>query len=456
MSSLFGNQPAGGSLFGSNTTTTNTGNANTAGSLFSRMAPAQNTTNAPSGGSLFGNTTGTTGGLFGNSTNQNTQQNTTGGGLFGGNTNTQNTGTSNLFNTATNQPNTSTSLFGAQNQQSNTNNTSSLFGGLNSNITNNQSSILQPSALNQQSGAASTFSGFNPLSQSTRFPSGLTAAQQREFAATQLTQAGLPPTTNEKNILEQTQTLLKKWDPNSQTTLMQAYLYNAVSTAYAPFFHKQPDEDEASWEKALAEAPKLSEETGKQFVPVLVRGFYDLGKRVEYQDTFIKAMQLRLHEMNNSLTAVMSAHQQKLTTHLETSRRRHKELSQRCLRLAVKCQVLRNRGYALDAAEENLRRELIVLEKSVSDPAFSGREEEIWARMVALRERARWLEEEGKRLGDRVEAEKREGLPEEVVTKTRKIMRDYEGQLGHLQRDLEEVSREWRDWEEARGGRGAR
>jgi len=39
-----------------------------------------------------------------------------------------------------------------------------------------------------------------------------------------------------------------------------------------------------------------------------------------------------------------------------------------------------------------------VLAGRVADPAFGAREEELWARMVALRERARWLGEEGKRV----------------------------------------------------------
>ena len=101
-------------------------------------------------------------------------------------------------------------------------------------------------------------------------------------------------------------------------------------------------------------------------------------------------------------------------------------------------------------AEEGLRKTLIGLEKQILDPAFSSREEEIWARMVALRERARWLEEEGKRLGGQVEEQERQGsgVPDEVVQKTKKILRDYDGQLVHLARELEDVRREFGEWQE--------
>ena len=255
---------------------------------------------------------------------------------------------------------------------------------------------------------------------------------------------------NERNVVQQVETLVRKWDPQSQDTLMQAYLYNAVSSAYAPFYHRNQEENENEWEKALAEAPKLSDETGQKFVPVLVRGFKALGERVEYQSRFIAQLRTRLHEMNNSLTAIMEAHQQRITVSLESARRQHAALSQRTLRLAVKVQVLRNRGYALDTQEEALRKQLLTLSSSVTDPMFSGREEEIWARMVALRERARWLEEEGKRLGQVTEEQAQQGavVPEDVLNKTKKILRDYDGQLRHLGVELEEVRKEYSGWEE--------
>ena len=118
----------------------------------------------------------------------------------------------------------------------------------------------------------------------------------------------------------------------------------------------------------------------------------------------------------------------------------------------MKLQVLRSRGFALDAAEESLRKSLLALEKQTFDGAFVAREEEIWARMVQLRERGRWLEEEGRRIaaegegGGSAGGEGR-GVPEEVVVQTKRVLRDYDGQIAHLARELEAVRREFEEWE---------
>ena len=234
---------------------------------------------------------------------------------------------------------------------------------------------------------------------------------------------------------------------------MQAHLYNAVNAAYAPFYYRGVDEDESEWEAALKAKPKAVEVGGENvsFVPVLVRGFHDLGERVEYQAQKVNDMRARLHEMNNSLDAVMARHQQNLSVRLENAGRQHAALSQRCLRLAVKTQVLRHRGYPLDQSEEGLRKSLQQLEKLVMDPSFAAREEEVWARMVALRERSRWLEEETKRLGGVLDEQQNgSGVSEEVMAKTKKILKDYDGQLRHLAREMEGVKREFEEWEGSR------
>jgi nuclear pore complex protein Nup54 len=77
--------------------------------------------------------------------------------------------------------------------------------------------------------------------------------------------------------------------------------------------------------------------------------------------------------------------------------------------------------------------------------------------MVALRERARWLEEEGKRLAAQANEQAQggtsnqaSGVSEDILAKTRKILKDYDGQLQHLNRELEDVKREFAEWEQAR------
>ena len=54
----------------------------------------------------------------------------------------------------------------------------------------------------------------------------------------------------------------------------------------------------------------------------------------------------------------------------------------------------------MDQAEEELKKKLIELEKKTFDPVLGGRQEEIWARMSGVRERAHILEKETERLGN--------------------------------------------------------
>ncbi|PPJ57052.1 hypothetical protein CBER1_00515 [Cercospora berteroae] len=496
------NTSGGGGLFGANNTAT-TGNATTGG-LFGSSTAAN--TNA-GGGGLFGNNntqtqTGNTGGggLFGNTNTAQNQSGNTGGGLFGAtNTNNANNAGSSLFgggNAANN--NNSTSLFANQNQNQNQNQSGStslfakppanttLFGGstLNTNQQNQNTGSLFANAgqsqqqQQQQQGPVANASVFNPQTVTVGgLGHTMTNAQLQRL---QFSGASTVP--NEKKISDQILTVVKKWnpdireDPNSQknprrTTVLQTYLYNAVPKEYAPFFY--PDfsrgEDEKSWEEALSQKPELpkiddKEVAGQSYVPILVVGFKALGDRVETQAKIVQEMRSRLHEMNNSLSAVMDAHQQRITVKIAAAKRQHQVLSQRCLRLAVKVQVLRNRGYALDAQEEGLRKTLLSLERQVADPSFIGREDEIWARMVALRERARWLEEEGKRVAAQVDSQNasqgqqngaaaNQGVPADVLAKTRKILKDYDGQLQHLNRELEDVRKEYEAWEEIKGRR---
>jgi len=79
--------------------------------------------------------------------------------------------------------------------------------------------------------------------------------------------------------------------------------------------------------------------------------------------------------------------------------------TQRTLALATKVQILRNRGYVMDQAEEELKKKLVELEKQTFDPVLGGRQEEIWARMSGVRERAQILQKETEKLGKAIESQ---------------------------------------------------
>ena len=206
----------------------------------------------------------------------------------------------------------------------------------------------------------------------------------------------------------------QKWNPMSPDTLFQTYLYNTVPLDQAPFYGPGARDNEAKWEEALAKKPSPGS------VPLLTTGFDGLGQRIVMQYQALSTLQGRLHEINEGLNGLLRRHDLEISIRAAECKRRHLKISQQCLVLAAKTQILRNRGYAMDSAEEELRKKLLQLEKKVFDPALNGRGEEIWARMVSVRERGRMLQREMERAGKGVEEEGR-GLDEEVLGKTKKV-----------------------------------
>lgn len=193
--------------------------------------------------------------------------------------------------------------------------------------------------------------------------------------------------------MEQMETAFLKWHPQSPSSLFQTYLYNSVPPDLAPFYGPTDRDDEKAWEEALRKKPSAGS------IPIAVRGFFELGKRAVYQKQSLDTLRGRLVEINQGLEQLLRTHDLNLSTRTVECRRRHLTLSRRCLALAAKAQVLRNRGYALDHGEEELRKKLLVLEGTVCDPALNGRSEEIWARMVSIRERGRMLERDFEKAG---------------------------------------------------------
>lgn len=175
--------------------------------------------------------------------------------------------------------------------------------------------------------------------------------------------------------------------------MFQYYFYNSVNPDEAAFYGPSPHEDERKWEEALAKKPSPGS------IPVLVRGFEEIAARIQYQSLAVTGLRTRLHEINNSLSLMKDQHELNVAQRISEARRKHIVHTQRILTLATKVQILRNRGYVMDQAEEDLKKKLIALEKKTFDPVLGGRQEEIWARMSGVRERAHILEKETERLG---------------------------------------------------------
>lgn len=200
-------------------------------------------------------------------------------------------------------------------------------------------------------------------------------------------------------MIEQIKVINSKWQPGDSNCEFQHYFYNQVKPDEAPFYGPQPHEDERKWEEALQKKPTPGS------IPVLARGFEELAARINYQNMCVTGLQTRLHEINNSLSLMKDEHELRVASRVAEARRKHIVFTQRTLALATKVQILRNRGYVMDQAEEELKKKLVELEKKTFDPVLGGRQEEIWARMSGVRERARILQEETEKLGKAIESQ---------------------------------------------------
>lgn len=217
-----------------------------------------------------------------------------------------------------------------------------------------------------------------------------------------------------RTIPAQMAIIKEKWDPANLSSPLRTYLYQVVDEHNAPFYQPGPGEDENKWEEAVSKRP------GPNYVPALARGFWDLGKRAQRQREFIEKCNIRLHDINQSLDAQLEIHSQRVTTRIADCRRRHIATSQRILALAAKIQTLKNKGYVMDNAEEELRTKLVKLEKQIFDPSLNGREQEIWARMLGIRERGKRLKMEMEKaaVGARVDES---ALDEATVMTAKKV-----------------------------------
>jgi len=206
-------------------------------------------------------------------------------------------------------------------------------------------------------------------------------------------------------------TVLGKWHTDSRDCAFQHYFYNKVEAAHVPFYQPGPNEDPKAWEDALGKKP------GPNYIPVLCTGFAQLAERINVQAVNISLYNRALHDTNDKLSRLLQDHETKHSIRALDAKRKHAVLRQRCLRLATKVQVLRNRGYALGGDEEDLRKKLQDLEKEAHDPGLGARSEEIWARMLTVQERAKVLKSEIERSGTNAP----DMLDEETTKKAKKV-----------------------------------
>ncbi|TQS32139.1 hypothetical protein Golomagni_07554 [Golovinomyces magnicellulatus] len=180
-------------------------------------------------------------------------------------------------------------------------------------------------------------------------------------------------------------------------------------------------------------------------MPVLCSGYTGVADRLKTQKRAISEFNTRLHQVNSSLDAILQRHELETEVRALAARRRQTLINERCLALAAKVQILRNRGYALSGDEDDLKSRLQKLEREVQDPAIGAREEELWTRLIVLRGYSDRLSKEL----DKPAAEGRE-IDEETQTKAKKVLQDYEKQLDHLKKELESLGIDYTEWEKSR------
>ncbi|EXJ74693.1 uncharacterized protein A1O5_01387 [Cladophialophora psammophila CBS 110553] len=246
-----------------------------------------------------------------------------------------------------------------------------------------------------------------------------------------------------RSIPVQMNIVKNKWDPTILSSPLRTYLYQHVeSETDALKYRPGPGEDEDKWEEAVSKRP------GPDWVPLLIQGFFQLGRKAQIQMEAVQRCNMMLQEINTSLDVQLDKHRQNMATRLEECKRRQAAAAQRTLSLAVKVQILRNRGYVMDNAEEELKAKLEKLQREVFDPSLNAREQEIWARMLGIRERAKRLKTEMEKIAPAAAADG-EGttLDEDTIKAAKKTLEAYEIQLRHLQKELELVQQEYDEWE---------
>ncbi|KAK6066063.1 nucleoporin nup44 [Seiridium cupressi] len=321
------------------------------------------------------------------------------------------------------------SLF-APSQTATTSNNANPFGG----------SLSQQQTQNPQQSTFGTSSLFNQSQpqqqpqQQTLGASFMNASQNQQRSS--LWEPGRD-SPNQKPIDQQMSALYEKWNPTTSSTVFKTYFYNKVDQSHVPFYAPSPAEDSREWEQAVRDKP------GPGFIPAYATGFKGIGERLLMQKAVLAQFNARLHEINSNLDAILSRHDLETSVRAVNARRKHIVLRQRCLALASKVQVLRNRGYALDTDEDELKSKLEQLDRGMADPALSARTEELWSRLILLRGHADTLRNEINARG----GDTGEGIPEEAEQKAKKLLEYYDKQLQELKTTVDRVKDDYDEWQ---------
>ncbi|CAD6624884.1 AMH_1a_G0020960.mRNA.1.CDS.1 [Saccharomyces cerevisiae] len=366
---LFGQQTAqpqqstiGGGLFGNKPTTTT-------GGVFGNSAQNNSTTS----GGLFGNKVGSTGSLMGGNSTQNTS-NMNAGGLFGAKPQNTTATTGGLFGSKSQGSTTNGGLFGSGIQNNNTLGGGGLFGQSQQPQTNTAPG-LGNTVSTQPSFAWSKPSTGSNLQQQQQIQVPL---QQTQTIAQQQQLSNYP-----QQIQEQVLKCKESWDPNTTKTKLRAFVYNKVNETEAILYTKPGQVLQEEWDQAMEKKPS------PQTIPIQIYGFEGLNQRNQVQTENVAQARIILNHILEKSTQLQQKHELDTASRILKAQSRNVEIEKRILKLGTQLATLKNRGLPLGIAEEKMWSQFQTLLQRSEDPAGLGKTNELWARLAILKERAK-------------------------------------------------------------------
>ena len=369
---LFGQQTAqpqqstiGGGLFGYKPTTTT-------GGLFGNSAQNNSTTS----GGLFGNKVGSTGSLMGGNSTQNTS-NMNAGGLFGAKPQNTTATTGGLFGSKPQGSTTNGGLFGSGTQNNNTLGGGGLFGQSQQPQTNTAPG-LGNTVSTQPSFAWSKPSTGSNLQQQQQQQQIQVPLQQTQAIAQQQQLSNYP-----QQIQEQVLKCKESWDPNTTKTKLRAFVYNKVNETEAILYTKPGHVLQEEWDQAMEKKPS------PQTIPIQIYGFEGLNQRNQVQTENVAQARIILNHILEKSTQLQQKHELDTASRILKAQSRNVEIEKRILKLGTQLATLKNRGLPLGIAEEKMWSQFQTLLQRSEDPAGLGKTNELWARLAILKERAK-------------------------------------------------------------------
>lgn len=220
------------------------------------------------------------------------------------------------------------------------------------------------------------------------------------------------------------------FDPNNALCQFRHYFYNMVPANEVHLYVRPQNQDEQLWNEAMRKNPDP-----KCMVPVLAVGFDDILKRMEIQSKQVDLHQEKLKETAARLTTVQRQYLLGTLVKLEEHKRRHTDLTQRLLRLLRYSQVLRYKGFPLNADEEQAMAQLAELSKNNDNP------ENLYGKMLTLWNQLQYIKSQ-RDVDQRTKAAVWRTVREEDIETITKVLEDEQMGIMHATNILKADTKE--------------